>query len=104
MEPEKEKWINDVLRSLDGLQRAEPNPFLYAKIYNRLTGREVPDRVSLRTAWLTVASFSLLALLNWWIAVGKPDAVHSPTSPLSSMATEMQLYPTTDQLYDTWTE
>ncbi len=33
---EKEKWINDVLNSVSGLQKAEPNAFLFEKITARI--------------------------------------------------------------------
>ena len=46
-----EKKIGQVLNSLDGVQRAEPQPWLYAGIKRRLSMEED------RTVWGSVSSF-----------------------------------------------
>lgn len=99
MEPKQQQWINDVLRSLDGLPRAEPSPFLYAKIRNRLIERPI-GYAPKKLAWLAAASFTLLALLNWRLieASTVPANVPSESASLRALASEWQLYPT-HQLY-----
>jgi hypothetical protein len=60
----KEQDINDVLNSLNGIKRAEVNPFLYNRILNKIGMVEMkPTPVKL--VWLAAASFALLALLNF---------------------------------------
>jgi hypothetical protein len=98
MEPEKEKWINDILSSADGMQRAEPNPFLFAKIRNRLQ-TEAPVYASPLTVWLTIASFALLVLLNWRVVDQPSKTSASQSTDLTTVATEMNLFPTGNQLY-----
>lgn len=100
MEPKQQQWINDVLRSLDGLPRAEPSPFLYAKIRNRLTERPI-GYAPKKLVWLAAASFALLALLNWRLVGASevpPANVPNESASLRALASEWQLYPT-HQLY-----
>jgi hypothetical protein len=56
---EKEQWKQEVLRSLEGAKRAEPNPLLYAGIRERIahTAHVV------RPAYLTLAAACLALLL-----------------------------------------
>ncbi|MBD2702492.1 hypothetical protein IC229_17725 [Spirosoma sp. BT702] len=104
MEPEKEKWINDVLRIADGIERADPSPFLYAKIRHRLF--EAAPRVYLpaRTVWLTATSFALLLLLNWRVVSQQVSPADADEVELSTVVSEMQLYPATNQPYSLWSE
>ena len=44
--------VEDALNSLDGMQRAEANPFLYTRIAARLANRTTPTNVWDRTARL----------------------------------------------------
>lgn len=50
MHPDKEKKIEEALNSLDGIQRAEPQPFFYTRVIGRLQKEE-------RTIWETMGSF-----------------------------------------------
>lgn len=99
MEPGKEKWINDVLGSLNGLHRAEPSPFLFAKIRNRLSADSVVY-VSTRAVWLTAASFALLLAVNWRVLNQPASSATTQATELNTVVTDMQLYPTDNQLYD----
>jgi len=99
MEPGKEKWINDVLRSLDGLQRAEPRPFLFAKIRHRLSIESVVY-VSPRAVWITAVSFALLLAVNWRVLKQPASSAITQATELNTVVTDMQLYPTDNQLYD----
>jgi hypothetical protein len=60
---EKEKWIGEVLDSLDGARPAGPSPFLYEKIVHRLRdpkSHKAPSPV----LWLAAAAFAVLLVLN----------------------------------------
>jgi len=102
MEPEKDKWINDVLGSIDGMNRAEPGPFLYAKIQHRLKTTPTTAYVPTRTVWLAIASFALLVLLNWRITSQSVNATPSDNPALNSVISDMQLYPDSNQPYELW--
>ena len=104
MEPKKDKWINDVLGSLNSIQRTEPSPFLFAKIQNRLTAENTTVYLPARTLWLTVASFALLLLLNWRIVSQQVTPVSADSSELNTVVSDMKLYPATNQPYDLWSE
>jgi hypothetical protein len=57
--PEK---IEQVLSSLDGLQRAEASPFLYTRLKGRL--QKVNEFVPARIAWGIAAALGVVLLLN----------------------------------------
>jgi len=62
---DKNKWVDEVINSLDGAERAEPNTALFEKIARGLSepitiGRVIP----LRTVSLAAACILLLLLLN----------------------------------------
>ncbi|WP_460964717.1 hypothetical protein [Spirosoma litoris] len=102
MELKKNKWINDILSSSDGIQRVDPSPFLFAKIQTQLDTEASAVYLPARTVWLVVASFALLLLLNWRI-ISQQSAPFSPNSTeLNAVVSDMQLYPSTNQPYDLW--
>ena len=105
MEPKQEKWINDTLNSLDGMRQAEPSPFLFAKIRNRLATSPSVAYVPMRTVWLAIASFTLLLLLNLQI-ISQPSRSNSlQTNELNTVVSDMHLFPASNQLYDNlWSE
>lgn len=67
MDMNNEKRIKEVMDSLEGIQRAEPNAFLYHTIQSRIKN-EVSEYTSGKLIWLAAASFTLLVLLNFSIA------------------------------------
>lgn len=79
--PEVEKQVQAALDSLDGIQRAEPQPFFYT----RLMGRLQRDQ---RTIWETMGSFLarpavafaslfLILLLNVFIVTQRDNEANS---------------------------
>lgn len=62
MNEQKEKWIDEVMQSLDGMQRAEPPSGLFKAIKDQTTPKIV--YLSPVKVWLAAASFALLLLLN----------------------------------------
>ncbi len=55
---DKEKWVAEVLNSMEGMKKAEGNPFLYEKIMYRLQNKD------------TVQDIPAGALLPKWIIAG----------------------------------
>jgi hypothetical protein len=43
---DKEKWVNDVLSSTEGMKKADSNPFLYEKIMYRMQDRNTAQDIS----------------------------------------------------------
>jgi len=64
MDMNKEKWINEVMNSLDDVKSAEATPFLYNKILNKI-GSGALEYTPIKLVWLAAASFALLAVLNF---------------------------------------
>jgi len=58
-----EKRIDEVMSSLDSIRKAEPNPFLYTRIMNKVEAAQ-SEYTPARIVWLAAASFALLVLLN----------------------------------------
>lgn len=75
---ERDIWTDEVMHSLDGMQRATPSPFLYTRIIARLQDA-VP--VPKKYMWLTAAGFACLLLVN--IAILKSSPAPSSTQSLS---------------------
>jgi hypothetical protein len=102
MEPKEDKWINDVLGSLNNGQRAEPSPFLFAKIRNQLHTEPPKAYVSMRVVWGMAVSFILLLALNWQVIsrIVRPEATNA--TDLGTVVSAMQLYPANNQLYGLW--
>ena len=59
---EKEHWKDEVLRSLEGARRAEPDHRLYARIRARVEGRHNTGLV--RRPYLALAAAALALLLT----------------------------------------
>lgn len=57
---QKEKWIEDVMQSLKGMQPAESNPFLHTRIMAKLQDAVV-NKVPVR--WALASAFGFLLLL-----------------------------------------
>ncbi|MDO8999997.1 MAG: hypothetical protein Q7W45_09550 [Bacteroidota bacterium] len=85
----KQKWINEVENSLDGLNSLEVNPYLYSKIINRLNERV--DQTSPKIIWASIASFVVIITLNVFIiTTSKSNAIEN-NSDLQIVAKQYQL-------------
>ena len=62
MNKDLQNRIDETLNSLDGLQRAEANPFLYSKIQNKFQNR--PAFMPQKFAWRMVIAVAVIALVN----------------------------------------
>jgi hypothetical protein len=57
--------IEETLNSLEGIQKAEANPFLYAQVMARLEkGEAVVVSIAPRVIWQAAACFAVLITLN----------------------------------------
>jgi hypothetical protein len=64
MKPELQKKIEETLNSLDGLQRAEANPFLAARIRHRLSETGQKSILPAQWSWRLAVIMVIFALLN----------------------------------------
>jgi hypothetical protein len=66
MSMDKEKWKDEVMGSLDGMQRVGPGPFLYTRILGKLEAGLVENTRLLpaKQAWALLAGMALLIALN----------------------------------------
>jgi hypothetical protein len=63
MDMNKEKWINEVMSSLDNVKSAEADPFLYNRIISRLE-KGAASQAPARLVWIAAASFAVLVFVN----------------------------------------
>lgn len=77
----KEQWIEEALASLEGVKRAEANPFLYTRIAQQLHNRQgVPYRVAaLISRPVSIVAFSVLFLLINVFVVTRADSTLKET-------------------------
>ncbi len=84
-----DEQIDQTLNSLDGLQRAQANPFLYQRIRQRLSTVHPNNRMTPALAWrLAVACLLLLGLnVISWARFYKVEMV-STESPVQQLYSE----------------
>lgn len=90
---DREKWVNEVLNSTEGMKKAEANPFLYEKIMYKLQDREavqdIPAKVLL-PKWVFAAVVVLL--LNSLAIVketNKGKSIRDTDTPAMGMLSEI---------------
>ena len=71
---EKEKWKDEVLKSLAGIKPAEPNAFLFTRIEAKLEQTTGLSKLQVRLAGVLMI---LLLALNLWV-VGSKGNTASP--------------------------
>lgn len=79
---EKEQWIDEILNSTDGLQKASADAHLFSRIERRLRECEF---VSPKTVWLAAASIAILVAVN--VVLIKKSAQSKSDNPIPSIAT-----------------
>lgn len=84
MNAAKETWIDEVMESLDGIQPAEPGPFLWTRIVGKT---QAVKNIPAGYMWLAAASFIILLSVN--VLVIKPK--HEQTFVNHSLAEQFQL-------------
>ncbi len=89
MKTENEKWADDIMSSIDGIHQAEPSPFLYNKILNKISIALV-EYTPKKLVWLAAASFALLIILNLQ-AFKKHTANSHNKSSAEELANQYQL-------------
>jgi hypothetical protein len=63
---ENDYWKDEILDSIKGIRKAEPNPFLFTRIEARLDQSTKP-LLPLRKVSMVVAGLVALLVLNTWI-------------------------------------
>ncbi len=92
---EQEKWSSEILNSLNGMEKAEPSPYLFSKIQTRLHYSK-EEKVPLKWAFLSMASLCIIFFLN--ITVAKAISNDDARSTDNEIIYEQQKL-NSDQLY-----
>ena len=91
---EQEKWTNEVLNSLEGMQKAEPSPYLYTRIQAKIATKS-QDIISVRYAFLSLTSIAVIVLISLsFIQLSN----HSEINDEQTIIYEQQLI-NSDQIY-----
>ena len=86
---DKEEWINEVLKSTEGLVKISPDDSLFFKIQSRIND----TKLSSRWVWLAAASFVILVSLNMKFIFSKTNSKENQTEVLASTIVKSnQLY------------
>lgn len=86
----KEKWVNEVMNSLEDIKSAEVNPFLYNSLLNKISSGAT-EYTPMKLVWLAAASFALLILLNFKIIKNSASASKNTTTEVQTLAKGYQL-------------
>jgi hypothetical protein len=81
MEQDYTKRVDEILNSLDGMQRAEASPYFYSKLRNRMQTSAMPRPL----AWRLAMALVVVALLN----VFTLKALHTNQPATDSSAQEL---------------
>ncbi len=90
MDMNKEKWINEVMNSLDDVRSAEVNPFLYNRILNKISSGTI-EYTPMKIVWLAAASFALLLTLNFKVIRSDNSTVKNTSTEVQTLASSYQL-------------
>lgn len=65
MKPDQSE-LDDILNSLNGIEKAVANPFLFEKVKHRMESRRHPRRVGMTLRWaMLLAAVIILNVLTW---------------------------------------
>ncbi len=88
---DKEQWKNEILNSLHGLKRAEPNPFLFTRIEAALA-KQVEWVTPRQWKMAAVFGLVLLALNGWFAFKGTSTTGQNPPSAYQLNTHRYELY------------
>lgn len=96
----KEQWANQVLNSLDGIQRAKPDDALLSQIMDKLPATELTVTVSRwQLCWTAVAA-CLLIVINFYVFTADNNIRQANVAPeTTSMRTEQTELTTNTSLF-----
>lgn len=93
---EADKWINEIFNSVEGMQKAEPSPYLYSKIQTRLKST-LEEKIPIRRAFLSMTSLAILLVIN--VLFVKPGVKNTESDESKEEIIYEQQLMNSDQLY-----
>lgn len=87
----KDKWIQETENSIDGIGRAEANPYLYHKILEKIRQKALTE-VKPKLVWASMATLVLLLAINI-LALKLSRRSASPEAELKQLSAAMNLVP-----------
>jgi hypothetical protein len=99
MKTENENLANEIINSFYGIKSAEPSPFLYTKILNKVSLR-IKERTSIKAVWIAAASFTLLIVVNFALIKKETAKTINEKKSLEQLANHYQLINTNTLNYN----
>lgn len=78
MKKNQEQWIDEIMGSLQGIQPAEGNPYLYTRVLARLQSPITRQPIQLKWVYAIVTVFVFMLVLNvlgWNASTSSDDSV-----------------------------
>ncbi len=80
---EKDSWKDEIVTSLEGIQRAKPNPFLFTRIEARIEESK-PQIVHFSSLRWAAVGLAVLLMINTWAILSFKSAGASTSGNQSS--------------------
>jgi hypothetical protein len=90
MHMQQEQWVNEVMSSLGGLQKAEGNPFLHTRVLATLEGTTPLKRGALKPLYALASVVLVVLMLNVFLW-NKADTGSIENSAISTAVSEYDL-------------
>jgi hypothetical protein len=82
---QKEQWINEIMNSLDGLQKAEGNPFLKTRILSKINQPHPSKQILVRPVFALAGLTALVMLLNIYLWSRDTAEINYDTTTVSAV-------------------
>ncbi len=90
----KDKWIEEILSSTDGIKRAEAGPYIFPKILHRLKANNTGNNViPFRKAAIGFLTILLLAVLNVFVIFNAGDKSTSVNNNVQETKSSAEFIP-----------
>ena len=89
---EQNNWINEVLESTTGLQKAEPSPFLFEKVSQRIAQGKTRATASNSIKWgfamatVVVVTLNVIVMSNY---IGNNSSTSNNSELVSTLSSEL---------------
>ncbi len=86
---QQEQWINEVMNSLDGLEKSKGNPFLHTRVMSKLAIQD-SKKISFKPLYALASLVIFIMMLNVFLW-NQPDTGAVDNNSVSSAMTEYDL-------------
>lgn len=92
----REKWIDEVLNSMDSMKQAVPDDAVFANILNRLPAKKVRKLIPIHTVSSVAAGLALLLTANIFLLSNESQAIAQNDAGVEEVVEYYQLNETSN--------